>query len=548
MARNAKRFETIVRTFAKYGLADWIRDWNPDFVKDYFKGVDGKPIAELSRQERIRLALTELGTTFIKLGQVLSTRSDVIGPELAQELSKLQSSTPADPPVSVRATIESELGQPPDRLYAEFDDQAAGSASIAQVHLAKLPSGETVVVKIQHVGIEEKVHQDLEILAFLAGIAEKQSAELRLYRPRAMTAEFRRNLLRELDFLREKKNLDEFARNFQEDPTVHFPKPFPELTTRRVLTMERLEGIPIAETETLANRGINTEEVAWNGATAFLEMVFRDGFYHADPHPGNIWVLDGSVVGLLDCGMAGRVDDAMKENLEGLVQAAVERDTEEMTALVIELGSLPPDLDREQLRADIADFVADYGGQSIQDLNLSEALDAIVTIIRRHRIMLPPSISLLVRMLALLEGSARLLSRDFSLVDLLQPYVQKRMQQRLSPARLLHRLRRSYRDWTRLLDSLPRELSDILSRVQKGTFDVNLEHRRLDTITNRLVYGVLTASLFVGSAMLWSRNAPPLFQGVSIFGVVGAAVAVGLAIRLLRVIKNEGGIEKKSEF
>lgn len=178
---------------------------------------------------------------------------------------------------------------------------------------------------------------------------------------------------------------------------------------------------------------------------------------------------------------------------------------------------------------------------------MSDALDAIVAIIRTHRIVLPPSISLLIRMLVLLEGSARLLSRDFSLVELLQPYVQKRMLQRLSPVYLLRRLRRSYRDWTRLLDSLPGELSDILSRVQKGTFEVNLEHRRLDTIVNRIVYGVMTASLLVASAMLWSRQAPPLFQGVSLFGVVGASVAVVLAFRLFRAIGKAGGIEKNTE-
>ena len=544
MTRNAKRFETIVRTLARYGLADWVREWNPEFVKDYFKGVGGRPIAEQSREVRIRLAFTELGTTFVKLGQVLSTRSDIIGPELAQELSKLQSSNPVDPPESVVATIESELGQPPEQLYAEFSLTAAGSASIAQVHMATLKTGEKVVVKVQHPGIEDRVQEDLEILAFLAGIAEKHSVELRLYQPRGMTAEFRRSILREMDFLREKRSLEEFARNFQDDPTVHFPKPYSALTSRRVLTMERLEGVSIAETEILAERGVNTEEIAWNGATAFLEMVFRDGFYHADPHPGNIWVLENSVVGLLDCGMVGRLDDARKLELENVIQAAVDRDTEELTALVVQIGSPPPSLDRKQLRADIADFLSDFGGQSIQDLNLADALNEIVAIIRRHRIVLPPSVSLLIRMLVLLEGSARLLSRDFSLVEILQPFVKKRLAHRLSPGQLLQRLGRSYRDWTRLLDALPRELTEILGRVRQGTFEVNLEHRRLDTVVNRLVYGILISALFLGSAMMWSRQAPPIFQGVSLFGAAGAAVAVVLTWRLLRAIKKEGGLEK----
>ncbi len=286
------------------------------------------------------------------------------------------------------------------------------------------------------------------------------------------------------------------------------------------------------------------EQVAWKGASAFLEMVFRDGFYHADPHPGNIFVLENDVVGLLDCGMAGRIDDSTREQLEGIIQAAADHDSEEMTDYMIEIGSLPPNLDREQLRADITDFVADHGNRSLEEFDLTAALNEMVDIIRRHRIVLRPAVSLLIRMLVLLEGSSRLLSRDFSLMELLQPYVQKRIASRLSPERLLSRLRRSYRDWSRLLDTLPRNISDILSRVQSGTFDVHLEHRRLDPVVNRVVYGVLTASLFLGSSMLWSRQSPPTIEGVSLFGAAGVAIAVGLSLRLFRAIRKEGGLEK----
>jgi ubiquinone biosynthesis protein len=544
LTKNAKRLDEIVRVLAKYGLADFIRDWNAEFVKERFKSREGEDIASMSRPERVRRAFTELGTTFIKLGQVLSTRADLVGPDIAQELSKLQSSNPADPPESVRQTVESELGKSLEALFAEFDENPLGSASIAQVHAARLPTGESVVIKVQHPGIEDTVQQDLEILSFLGGIAEKASEELRLYQPRAMIAEFRRNLLRELDFERERRNIEEFVRNFEEDPTVHFPRPFPELTTKRVLTMERLDGIPIAETEKLRDREVDTEQVAWKGASAFLEMVFRDGFYHADPHPGNIFVLEGDVVGILDCGMAGRIDDSTREQLEGIVQAAADQDSEEMTDYMIEIGSLPPNLDREQLRADITDFVADHGNRSLEEFDLTAALNEMVDIIRRHRIVLRPAVSLLIRMLVLLEGSSRLLSRDFSLMELLQPYVQKRIASRLSPERLLSRLRRSYRDWSRLLDTLPRDISDILSRVQSGTFDVHLEHRRLDPVVNRVVYGVLTASLFLGSSMLWSRQSPPTIAGVSLFGAAGVAIAAGLSLRLFRAIRKEGGLEK----
>lgn len=547
VVRDTKRFEVIVRILAKYGLADWLRDWDPGFVKGLLTNTDGKRLVAISREERIRLALTELGTTFIKLGQMLSTRSDIAGPLLAEELSKLQSEATAVPFEAIRATIEEELGKPVEELFSELDPHPLGSASIAQVHRATLSNGEAAVVKVQRSGIEDTIRRDLEILDFLVGIAEKHSAILRLYRPRAVISEFRKTLLRELDFLRERRNLDEFAENFAEDPTVRFPTPYPQLTTERVLTMECLEGIAISDTETLRAAHIDTQAVAWNGATVFLEMTFRDGFYHADPHPGNILVLAGGVVGLLDCGMAGHLDDATREDLENLLQGVMEKDSEEMMRHIVRLGSLPPELERDQLQRDIDDFVAEYGDQSLEDLDLSEALNAIVGIVHTHRIILRPSISLFIRMLLLLEGSARLLSRDFSLTALVRPFVQRRISERLSPSRLMHRMRRVQRDWTRLIDMVPRELSDILYRIQNGTFEVHLHHQRLDTIVNRLVYGILTASLFVGSSMLWSSEVPPLIRGVSVLGALGTAASTGLALRLFRAIALSGGLETRKD-
>ena len=286
--RNLERFTFILKTLSKYGLAKWAQEWSPEFVKEHFKSSEGESIREMPWEKRVRLAFTELGTTFIKLGQVMSTRADLVGTEVATELEKLQADTPTDPPESVRATIEAELGKPPEQLFAEFDDVALASASIGQVHVARLTSGEPVVVKVQHPGIDETVEKDLEVLGTIAGLIEKHSPVLRPYRPRALVAEFRRNLLRELDFNRERRNLEEFARNFRDDPTVHFPIAYPEFSTQRVLTMERLDGTPIADTAALEEKQVDNATFAWNAATVFVEMIFRDGFYHADPHPGNI--------------------------------------------------------------------------------------------------------------------------------------------------------------------------------------------------------------------------------------------------------------------
>ncbi|UCG13537.1 MAG: AarF/ABC1/UbiB kinase family protein [Deltaproteobacteria bacterium] len=543
--RNARRFTEIVSILTKHGLANWIAESDPEFLKGLFKSSRGVRLSGLTHEARIRLAITELGPTFIKLGQILSTRADLVGSSLAKELSALQSDAPADTPDVVRTTLESELGKSAEELFADFDDRASASASIGQVHLAKLHLGPAVVVKVQHEGIEEKVTTDLDILMALAELAEKYNPELRLYQPRAMVAEFRRNLLRELDFRREQRNIEQFVRNFEGDPTIHIPTPYPELSARRILTMEKLEGFSISKIDLLRKEGIDTKELARRGANVFLDMIFRDRFYHADPHPGNIWVLAGGNIGLLDCGMVGRLDDQTQEEIEEVLLAAVQRDAIRLTDYVIRLGSVPQDLDRDALRRDLDEFIEEYGGQSLKVFDLSGALNGMAEIIWRYRIILPPAISSLLKALVMLEGTSRLLDRDFSLAELLEPYQAKAVQRRFSPQRLFYKLQRSYKDWDRFINMLPRDLGEILQRVREGKFDIHLEHRRLDATVNRLVYGILTAALFLGSCQLLGRQIPPLLGGISILGAAGCLLAAALGFRLFRAIKKSGDLIQK---
>ena len=541
--RNTKRFTEIVSILGKYGLANWISENDPEFLRNFFRSAQGVQLSNLSQEARLRLALTELGPTFIKLGQILSTRADLVGPAFAREFAGLQSDIPPDPPEVIRAVIAEELGQPVERLFAAFEDQPIGSASIGQAHRATLPDGQRVVVKVQHQGIEEKVTNDLDILMALAELAEQYDETLQAYQPRATLAEFRRNLLRELDFTRERRNLEEFARNFAGDRTIHIPKPFPELSARRVLTMEMLDGMSIRHVAEIEAQGVNTKELATRCANIYLNMIFRDRFFHADPHPGNIWVLRDGVVGLLDCGMIGRIDAHTRGEVERMLLSAVEKDAEQLADVVVRIGTMPQGLNRDALRADIDEFVAEYLGQSLQDFDLSGALEGLTEIIRQYHILLPPGLSSLLKGLVMLEGTSRSLSRDFSLIDLLRPYYANAMKRRLSPEKFLLRLRRSYQDWDRLLNMLPQELADILRRIRDGKFDVNLEHRRLDAIVNRLVYGIVTAALFVGSCLLVSQRIPPVIQGISLPGAVGCLAACGLGFRLLQAIKRSGNLE-----
>jgi ubiquinone biosynthesis protein len=544
LARDANRLREIVSVLGRYSLADWISRLDYDFARGLLKRFEGQPPIQLTHEKRIRLALTDLGTTFIKLGQMLSTRADLIGPVLATELTSLQQAAPADPPDAVRATIEAELGKPVAELFAEFEDTPIASASIGQVHRARLNDGQRVVVKVQHQGIEAKIKSDLEILAALAELAEKNLEEVAQYRPRETVAEFQRVLLRELDFGREERNLQQFAENFAADEAVHFPRTFPKLSTSRILTMEYLDGITLSEPARLREQGYDLDDIARRGASVFLEMIFRDGFYHADPHPGNVFVLNGGVLGMIDCGMVGRLDEELREDIEDLLVAVAQGDAGRLTALITRVGSIPARLDQAGLNADVADYVAYYAARPLSKLDLGAALTEMVSIIRRYHILLPTPLALLIKVLVMLEGTSRLLNPQFELIELIKPYQKKVIWRHLSPRRRLEKFRRLYTEWEHLGRMLPRSLLDILQQVQGGQVEVHLEHKHLESSINRLVFGLLTSALFLGSSLLLSREVPPVLFGVSIPGALGCTISLLQAIRLYWAIKKSGKLDQ----
>ena len=556
--RNVKRWSEILSVLSKYGLADWLSQTNIDFFKDRLRTPDGEILARLTREARVRLALTELGPTFIKLGQLLSTRPDVVGKEQADELRLLQSEVPADSPEQVRATLVEELGQPIHEVFVEFDDVPIASASIGQVHRARLHSGERVVVKVQHTGIERKVQEDLDVLAGLALLAE-QFPEFANYRPSQNVAEMGRMLKRELDFGREERNLNQFGAMFKDDPTICIPRPCTDFCTARVLTMDRIDGISIAQPERLLVTGVDVAAVAQRGAELYLEMIFTHGHFHADPHPGNIVVLPGNVIGLLDWGMVGRIDERLREDIEEMLVAIVQHDTAMLTTLIQRIGKPPANLDEAGLATDVADFVGHYSTQSLEHFNLSGALTDMMEIIRRYRIQLSPQVALLIKVLVTLEGSAKLLSPKFSLMELMQPFQKQMFLRRMNPLRHFRKLRRFMMELEGLAEILPRRLTDILDQVQSGKFDVHLDHRGLGPSVNRLVLGMLTSALFLGSSWTLANRLPPvIYKGelpygihewlglgdLSVLGLLGCTLAILLGLRLLRAIQKSGHLDQ----
>ncbi|MCZ2340857.1 MAG: AarF/ABC1/UbiB kinase family protein [Bacteroidales bacterium] len=545
LARNLNRVAEITGILAKYGLAGWVAQLDSRFLKRWVPITAFEPLADATHEQRVRLAFTELGTTFIKLGQMLSTRRDLIGPALADELANLQSNVPADADDVVRGIVETELRRPLHELFATFAETPLASASIGQVHRATLHDGRTVAVKVQHPNILDRIHTDLSILAEMAQLAEEYLSDLRAYRPTAVIAEFHRLLLRELDFRRELRHLQIFRRNFHAEATIRFPEPIAEFSTSRVLTLEFLAGTPLTKIGTTLSTEDDRDALARNGAKAFLDMIFRDGFYHTDPHPGNILLLPGNVVGLLDAGMVGRVDDRLRGQIEAAMAAVIMGDAEAVADLVMQVGEVPPYFDVNLLQQEIAEQMEFYWGMPLDQFHLGNALDELTESIRRFEIALPPALALLLKVLIMLEGSARLLSPRFNLVEVLQPYRRGFLKRRVSPKRLLGRFLSAMRDWDEIASGLPRLVRDLMVFARRQQFAVQLEHQHLEPSVNRLVFGMMTSALFLGSALLWAMHAPPLLWGLPVAGVCGCGLAFLLGVRLYRAIQKSGRLEEK---
>lgn len=556
--RNLRRWQEILSILRRYGLADWLSQLKFDFIRDWIKDDHGVPLSSYSREKRIRLALSELGPTFVKLGQVLSLRPDLIGPDLAGELTQLQSNVSADPEAEVKQLIAGELGQPVEELFAEFHGEAIASASIGQVHRARLHDGTEVVVKVQHSNIEATVNEDLEIMAGLATLAE-HIPEFAVWKPHVIVEQLSRSLRRELNFSRELQHLIVFRKQYGQLETIRIPTPFPSLSSSRVLTMEFLSGVPVSSFAKRAGAQDQLEsdrqQLARVAADLYVEMIFIHGLYHADPHPGNILVLPGNKLGLLDFGMVGRIDDRLRETIEQMLLAVVAQDASLLTALIKRVGNSPPRLDESTLSIDVADLVATYGSQPLDSFDLSGALNDVTDIMHRHQISLPPQTSLLIKMLVTLEGTLHQLSPKLSLIEVMQPFFRRMWLRRLSPRRQMQRINRIYVELESMLEKLPGQVSGIMQLIQEGRLDVHLAHKGLSPSANRLVLGMLISSVFMGSSLLLAYQVPPLlFSGgwlglkdLSLLGLIGYGFSLLAGLRLIRAIQLSGNLDRDTE-
>lgn len=554
--RNLKRWREIILILRRYGLADWLSRLRLDLIRDWIKDDHGVPLASYSREARVRMALTELGPTFIKLGQVLSLRPDLVGSAQAAELQLLQANVPADSPEAIQRTIETDLKGSISKFFVEFDQQAMASASIGQAHRAKLHDGTAVVVKVQHENIRGKIHEDLEVLAGLAGLAER-IPELAVWRPREIVSQLSRSLKRELSFTHEQANLTMLKEALSGLTGIRIPEAFASHSSPRVLTMSLLTGESINQVRDPDKYSdLDREEFARRIADLYVEMIFVKGLYHADPHPGNILIDSDGTLGLLDFGMVGRIDDALRDNIEEMLWALSLKDSALLTSIIKRVGKVPQNIDDSLLSNDITDLIGTYGNQPIERIDLATALNDATDVLHRHRIVLPSQMGMLIKTLVTLQGTISQTSPKFSLLEAIEPMFKRMWRNRLSPWRQARRIRRLYIEVETLVEKLPGQISSLMELVQSGKLDVHLSHRGLSPSINRLVLGLLTSSLLLGSSILMASNVPPLLfinggpfglKNLSVIGLGGFVLSLIVTIRILLAINRSGHLDPHGE-
>ena len=489
--------------------------------------------------ERLRLALEELGPTFIKLGQLLSTRGDLLASEFRLELTKLQDDAPHLAAGVVREVVEAELGGSLGTAFASFDLNPLAAASIGQAHAATLADGSEVVVKVRRPGSVEQVELDLEIIMHCAVHASRRSELAAVYDLIGIAEEFAQTLRAELDYLREGRNAERFAANFGDDPEVQVPRVYWDRTTARMITLERIRGIKVTDVAALDEAGVDRHDLARRATRVIAQMVFEDRFFHADPHPGNFFIGRDGRIGLIDFGMVGTLDSELRDTLGKLMVALVRRNVDSLASALLALGAATGSVDREGLREDLAELIRGYSEDGSADIELKAVSDTMFEIVRRHRLRPPRDLVLLLRAFIMDEGIAAALDPGFRLLDELSPYVRRHLIAELSPAAAARRLEQLGLDLAELTVDMPGQLHRALELLASGGFKLHLGTdefaplvARGERTGNRIAAAVLAAAMIDALVELYAAGTRPRWRRRRVWGAVAALGAVtGLARR-----------------
>jgi ubiquinone biosynthesis protein len=533
--RSKRRYLNIIIVLFKYGFDQLLENLNLYHLiarSKRFVLRDESKIASYSQAERMRMALEELGPTFVKLGQILSTRPDVIPPNYISEFAKLQDNVPSFPYEKALAQIRIELGGETESFFGSFEEIPIAAASIAQVHKATLVTGEEVVVKIRRPGIVDLVETDIEALMGLALIAERHLPGSDIYDPVGLVKEFARTIRREMDFSREGHTIEKFSANFKGDNTLYFPKVYWDQTAKGVLTLEYIDGIKVSELESLDKKGLDRRIIAQRGADSFVRMVLVHGFFHGDPHPGNVMILPENVICLLDYGMVGRLDAEMQEYLIDILLAIIRRKVDDVISLLLYSGEITEHLNTRALKRDLSEFIDDYYEVPLQDIQVGRMFMEFLEIITTYRIKFQPDLMLLAKALVAIEGMGRELDPRFDMVAHLRPFMEGAVKERVSPRHMLKELGSQFMAYANLTKNLPRDLKEIVSSLNRNKFKIDLEHRgldhfirELDKSINRLSCSLIITALVVGSSIIMQTDKGPQMFGFPMIAFLGYTIA-----------------------
>ena len=500
-----------------------------------------------TQPEQLRMALEELGPTFMKLGQMLSIHADLLPPEYQREFSKLQDAAPTIPIEVVHETIMIELAQQLEDAFASFDATPLAAASIGQAHLATLHDGTEVVVKVRRPGAAEQVDEDLKLLHSLAVTASHRWELAKQYDVVGLVQEFDQSLRAELDYLHEGHNAERFARNFAGESTVQIPRVFWETTTSRVLTQERIHGIKVTDIAALDAAGIDRTALSKHGAQIFLKMVFEDGFFHADLHPGNLFIEEDGHIGLIDFGMVGVVDEQTRGELGLLLSGMISQDSDRLVDALLELGTSQQPVDRTALRRDLEHLLSQFADQPLSALPLGPLLTDVLSIVRRYHLVLPSNLVLLLKTTIMTEGMVVQLDPSFNLVEALTPYVERLMLQQYSPTAWVRRLGKTIPDLAWFATEFPQHLRRLLGELERGSLKIDIQptgldplFKRAERIANRIVLGVIVAAFIVGLSMLISAYRPGVSGVWEVVLTIGFTLAGVLAVYLVWSIFRSG--------
>ena len=535
VVRDLPRLHEIASVMIRYGWGDLVRVLGISGVLERAGRVlHWKSTSEISQLEapvRIRRALEELGPTFVKLGQVLATRVDMFPPHWIAEFEKLHSQVPAVPYAVLHPELVEALKGDPAEVFAEFDPVPLAAASIAQVYRATLKDGTAVVVKMRRPGIESVIRADLRILEHAAKLLESEMPDSRRYDPVHIVSQFRRSLMRELYLVKEARNIDQFARHFSDDPLVKIPRVYWEFTNERVNVQEEIVGKAGVVPDMLRASGLDPRLLAARGADTVLRMVLEHGYFHADPHPGNVLFLPDNRIGMIDFGMVGMLTHSRRNQIVDLLHALTRKDEQALLQVLLDWSGESV-RDEDRLAYDVTELLQSYDDLTLKDVKIGGLLNDITALMRENNLVLPADLTLLFKTLITLEGLGQQLDPEFHMIDHVTPFVERIIQQRYTPQALLARGRKSLRETLEVLADVPRDLRHLLREARRGRVKIDLDLKRLDHFghqldraSNRLTMGILTASLVVGSSIIMTVEGGPQLFGLPLFGLLGFLIA-----------------------